>query len=216
MIRLLHHFATVSAVVLIVGVAAVNAQAQDSVQDGTDPVTPAHVVAPPVNAPGVSQHLYLTAPRQSTFPQDQLFIKEALEMSLMEAQVGQLAVQKASREDVRNFGQKLIEDRARMDELMNQAAFQLGVVAPEQLSKHDRVVLETLGGLSGSQFDQAFLHWMVRDHKHSLGDFRLEAQVGSTKVAQNVASQGAEMIYEHLQMIEHIARSGGSTAKLGE
>ena len=177
-------------------------------------VTLTKVVPAPVEVRNPKE--VLSAPRHTTFPQDQLFVKEVLLGNLMEAEVGQIAVRQGTRQEIKTLGQRLIEDRTRMDQLMGAVAYQLSVTPPEEVSKKDLAFLSMLQGMSGSEFDQAFLRWTIRNHKRRLGDFKVEASMGNTRVAQQVASQGAEMIHEHLQMIEHIAQSAGSTAKLGE
>ena len=45
---------------------------------------------------------------------------------------------------------------------------------------------------------------MVKDHKGDLTDFRSEADQGSNPAVKNAASQGAQIISQHLQMAEQI------------
>jgi putative membrane protein len=203
----LQRFAVLSALTLITAGAALAQQDNDS---GTlKKVIPAPVEArSPIQPIAPQKHL--------TFQQDQMFVKEALQRNLMETAVGKLATQQGSRPEVRWLGRKLVDDRSRMDDLMSQAAFQLSVRPPETMGKKDSSVLAMLGELSGSQFDDAFLRWVMRSHKRSLVDFQLEAYASNTVAAQKMAAQGAEMIREHLQMIEHIVQNSATSAKLGE
>lgn len=144
---------------------------------------------------------------------DKMFVKEALEGGMMEVQAGQLAVQKASRDDVKQFGQKMVDDHTKLGDNMKQVAQQLGVKVPDSPSKKDQAMLTKLQALSGPQFDEAYVKMMVKDHKKDLSDFKLEAQNAVTPSVKDAATQGAGVIQQHLQMIQQISKSGSGSAK---
>ena len=64
-----------------------------------------------------------------------------------------------------------------------------------------------LQGLSGTQFDNAYIVAMVKDHKKDAEDFKAEAQQTQNPALQQVTRQGAQVIDQHLQMIDKIAES---------
>jgi putative membrane protein len=147
---------------------------------------------------------------------DKMFVKDALEGGMMEVQAGQLAVQKASRDDVKQFGQKMVDDHTKLGDNMKQVAQQMGVKVPEGPSKKQQAMLTKLQGLSGSQFDQAYIKMMVKDHKKDLSDFQMEAQNTTSPEVKSAATQGAGVIQQHLQMIEQISKSGANGLAKGE
>lgn len=138
---------------------------------------------------------------------DQAFVRKALEGGATEVQLGQLAQQKSQSEDVKQFGQKMVEDHTQLGEQMKPIAQQLGVKEPKGPSKKDKQLIAKLEGLSGPQFDEAYIQAMVKDHMEDLKEFKNEAQSASNQNVKQAAQQGAGVISQHLQMIEQIAQS---------
>jgi len=144
---------------------------------------------------------------------DREFVKKALEGSMAEVQLGQLALQKSNDEQVKQFAQKMVDDHGKMIDQMKPVAQQLGVTPPSSPSKSQMKTMDKLKSLSGDAFDQAYIKDMVKDHKEDDSEFQNEA--GSTQNAQlrEVVQQGDQVIKMHLQHIEQIAKSKGTGSK---
>lgn len=138
---------------------------------------------------------------------DQAFVRKALEGGAMEVQLGQLAQQKSQSPDVKQFGQKMVEDHTQLAEQIKPIAQQLGVKEPKGPSKKDKQLIAKLEGLSGPQFDEAYIQAMVKDHKEDLKEFKDEAQAAQNQNVKQAAQQGAGVVAQHLQMIQQIAQS---------
>ena len=138
---------------------------------------------------------------------DQAFVRKALEGGAVEVQLGQLAQQKSQSEDVKQFGQKMVEDHTQLAEQMKPIAQQLGVKEPKGPSKKDKQLIAKLEGLSGPQFDEAYIQAMVKDHKEDLKEFKDEAQAAQNQNVKQAAQQGVGVISQHLQLIQQIAQS---------
>ncbi len=176
------------------------------------------------NQPGAAQRQPNMPSQQSTSPAagtmgsneisenqqqmaDRAFVSKALEGGTAEVQLGQLAQQKSQSEDVKQFGQKMVEDHTQLGDQMKPIAQQLGVKEPKGPSKKDKQLMAKLEGLSGPQFDEAYIQAMVKDHKQDLKEFRNEAQNAQDPNVKQAAQQGAGVISQHLQMIQQIAQS---------
>jgi putative membrane protein len=138
---------------------------------------------------------------------DQAFVRKALEGGTAEVQLGQLAQQKSQSEDVKQFGQKMVEDQTQLGDQMKPIAQQLGVKESKGPSKKDKQLMAKLEGLSGQQFDEAYIQAMVKDHKQDLKEFQNEAQNAQDPNVKQAAQQGTGVISQHLQMIQQIAQS---------
>lgn len=139
--------------------------------------------------------------------QDKAFVRSALEGSMAEVQMGQLAAQKGSSDDVKQFGQKMVNDHTQLGNQMKQAAQQMNVQPPKGLSKKDKAEVAKLQALSGAQFDNAYIEAMMKDHKKDLSDFQQEAQSTQNPALKQLAQQDAQIIDQHLQQIQQIAKS---------
>lgn len=136
---------------------------------------------------------------------DKHFVHEALMGGMAEVQLGQVASQKSSDQDVKQFGQKMVEDHTRMGDQMKGVASQIGVTPPAALSAKDQALKTRLEGLSGAQFDRAYIRAMLKDHEADLQAFQGEAASGSSQAVKDAASQGATVVSHHLEMIKQIA-----------
>ncbi len=148
-----------------------------------------------------------TAPNGQNFG-DQAFVSKALQGGVAEVQLGQLAEQKSQSNDVKQFAQKMVSDHSQMGEKwLKPVAKQMGVSEPKGPSKKDKKLIEKLQGLSGQQFDTEYIQAMVKDHKEDLKEFKNEAQMAQDPNVKQIAQQGANIIQQHLQLIEQIAQA---------
>lgn len=148
-----------------------------------------------------------TATNQQQTMLDQAFVRKALEGGAAEVQLGQLAPQKSQSDDVKQFGQKMVQDHTQLGDQMKPIAQQSGVKEPKDLSKKDKQLMAKLESLSGSQFDEIYIQAMVKDHKQDLKEFSNEAQTTQDPNLKQAAQQGAGIVSQHLQMIQQIAQS---------
>ena len=120
--------------------------------------------------------------------------------------LGELAAQGGNSADVKQFGQKMVNDHSRLSDRMKQIAQQEGIGVPDGIRGRDKALEMRLGGLSGDAFDRAFIEAMVLDHRKDLSEFQKEASFGNDTSIRNAASQGAQIISEHLQIAEQMAQ----------
>ena len=137
---------------------------------------------------------------------DRKFVKSALEGGNAEVKLGQLAAQKGSSEDVKQFGQKMVDDHTKLGDQMKQIAQQQGMQVPGGISAKNKALETKLSGLSGDDFDKAYIKAMVQDHKKDLSEFKKEASSGNDTSIKDAASKGAQVISEHLQMAQQMAQ----------
>lgn len=139
--------------------------------------------------------------------QDKAFVRDALQGGMADVQLGQLAVEKGSSDDVKQFGQKMVADHSKLGDQMKVVAAQLGVNSPDGPSKKDKALYAKLQGLSGKDFDNAYITAMVKDQKKNAQSFTAEAHQSQNPAVQQTAQQGAQVIDQNLQMIDQIAES---------
>lgn len=137
---------------------------------------------------------------------DKRFVHSALEGGNAEVALGQLAAQKGSSEDVKQFGQKMVDDHTKMGEQMKQVAQQEGIGVPDGMPAKDKALQAKLKSLSGESFDKAYIKAMVQDHQKDLSEFQKEANSGNDTSIKDAASQGSQIISQHLQMAQEMAR----------
>jgi putative membrane protein len=142
---------------------------------------------------------------------DKAFLHEVAEGGVAELQLGQLAAQKASNDDVKKFGQTMVDDHATLTDLMKPAATELGVKVPGKMDKGDQAEYDKLKTLSGPDFDKEFLLYIVAEHRRNLREYRDEILVTSDEELKEAALNSAKVVVAHTREAIKLARANGVT-----
>ncbi len=133
---------------------------------------------------------------------DRKFIEGAAEGGMAEVQLGQLAAQKAQSADVKQFGQKMVDDHSKANDQLKSIASSKGVTLPGDMKSADRREHDKLAKLSGPDFDREYMKYMVADHKKDVSDFRKEAKSGKDADVKGFAGTTLPTLEQHLQMAQ--------------
>lgn len=141
------------------------------------------------------------------------FAKAAAEGDLLEVQLGQLAQQKASSQEVKQFGQRMVTDHSKLNTELTNVASKDNITLPTQLTGKDKAEYDKLSSLSGSAFDRAYIRDMVRNHEKDVTDFQKEATYGTNADLKHFASTSLSTLQEHLQLAKNTENSLGITSR---
>ncbi len=141
------------------------------------------------------------------------FARNAAEGGLLEVKLGQLAEQKASSQEVKQFGQRMVTDHTKLNNDLMSVASKDNITLPTQLGPRDQAVYDRLSNLSGTAFDRAYIRDMVRDHEKDVTDFQREANNGTNPDLKNFASSNLPTLQEHLQLARNTENSLGITSR---
>jgi putative membrane protein len=137
---------------------------------------------------------------------DQAFVRQVFESDAAEVQLGQLAQQKSQSPDVKQLGQKMAENRAKLDEQLKPIAQQLSVEMPKKPSKKQKELVAKLEALSGPQFDEEYLKAVAKDNQKDEKNFQSEAGAAQNPNLQQAAKQDESILAQHQQSVEQIAQ----------
>jgi len=127
------------------------------------------------------------------------FLREAGYADLAEVQLGQLAEQKASSPEVKQFAERMVNDHTKNDDQLKQVAKQEGVILPDKLSSKDEATKARLDKLSGKEFDHAYMLDMVRDHTTDVAKFTDESKENVPSSVKNYVDQSLPTLESHLK-----------------
>jgi putative membrane protein len=140
-------------------------------------------------------------------PGDQMFVESVFNSDATEVQLGQLAQQKSQSDDVKQFGQRMVINRTKLDEQIKPIADKLEVAKPKEPSKKDKQLIAKLETLSGPQFDEEYIKAVVKDNQRNVKDFKTEAESAQDPNLQQAAKMDAPVLAQHLQAVEQIAQT---------
>jgi putative membrane protein len=147
----------------------------------------------------------------STQTSDQHFMKEAAAGGMAEVELGQLAVDKASSPDVKDFAQRMVKDHSQANDKLKQIAMQKNVTLPTSPSAKDEMTKKKLSNMSGEAFDKAYMADMVKDHKKDIAAFQKESTSGQDPDVKQFASQTLPTLQDHLKQAQTVSQKAGSS-----
>ena len=140
---------------------------------------------------------------------DKMFLRAAAESGIAEIKFSQLALEKSTTDDVKTFGQKMIDDHTQLNAAMSPVADAMGIRLPKEMNKEDQAAYEKLYTLSGSDFETAYLTQMLKMHHKSMRNYRIEANSVTEPQLSDFVAKGEHTIHEHLVMVNKLARDKG-------
>jgi putative membrane protein len=146
---------------------------------------------------------------------DRQFIKKAAEGGAAEVQLGQLATEKAASPEVKQFGQRMVDDHTKANDQLKQVASQKGVTVSDKLSAKDAATKAHLEKLSGAAFDRAYMKDMVADHTTDVSEFRMESKNAKDPEVRNFASETLPTLESHLKEAKEIAPKTAASSQSG-
>ena len=134
------------------------------------------------------------------------FLQTVAQGSRSEVEIGRLASVRGGSEDVRRYGERLVNDHSRINEELRQLAGRKGVSLPQEIGWMKRMTKEKLSKLEGRKFDREFIKGMVKDHEKDVRMFEEHADYGSDADVREFAARTAPTLREHLRIAQEIAR----------
>jgi putative membrane protein len=161
------------------------------------------------NGAGMAGAMTGTSTDEGQAMKDKMFLRKAAQGGMAEVQLGQLAAEKGSSEDVKRFGQRMVTDHTALNNDMKPIAESMGVAVPRKLSKEDQAEYDKLKGLSGADFDKEYIAFMVKDHHADLREFRGESATVQDPALRAAVQKGQSVIREHAMMVDKMAQTMG-------
>jgi putative membrane protein len=135
---------------------------------------------------------------------DAKFAMAAAMGGMEEVEMGRLAAQKGASDEVRQFGQRMVDDHSKANADLMQVASGKGWTLPAALDAKHQAEMQKMSALSGEAFDRAYVKMMVKDHKKDVGEFQKESTRGADADVKSFATRTLPTLQEHLQMIQRI------------
>jgi putative membrane protein len=141
---------------------------------------------------------------------DMTFAQKAAQGGMAEVQLGQLAVQNGASDQVKQFGQRMVDDHSKANDQLKALAAKESITLPTSLNAKDQALVTKLQNMKGDAFDKAYMRDMVKDHEEDIADFQKEASSGSDAGLKTFATKTLPILQEHLRMAKEASQSVGA------
>jgi len=133
---------------------------------------------------------------------DATFVVNTANANMTEIQLGQLAQQKGTMKDVKDYGAMMEKDHTAAGEKLKAIATQKNITLPATISNDMQKNVDDLQKKTGKDFDKAYISMMVDDHKKVISQFEDESKKGSDADIRAFADSTLHTLRHHLQEAE--------------
>jgi putative membrane protein len=189
------------------------------------PVTGAFFAAMLATAPGALAQDTTGSPWRTVRPErtvpdtgtsslvaDTVYIRQVIRSNFTEVGAGRLAESRAENSEVKDFAERMVSEHNEMNEQWGRLARDNDLRIDVDFGPAGQQTIDQLDDLEGTQFDQAYMNAMIRQHENDLATFqRISSSAQSSDVRQ-LASNGLSTIQQHLMLARQVgSRVGVST-----
>ncbi|HEX6434763.1 MAG TPA: DUF4142 domain-containing protein [Gemmatimonadales bacterium] len=168
---------------------------------------------PPVttqNPPVATQPGTVTTQTNTQFNADMPFVRMAASSNIMEIRLGQMAQSQASNPAVKQFGQRMLTDHNQMQQQLASTASSMGQTFTPTLNLQHQQEVTRLQGLSGQEFDRAYMTTMIRAHQQDVSEFQTRSQSASSTQIRSLASSSLPILQQHLSLAMQVGNQVGA------
>ena len=138
---------------------------------------------------------------------DQSFVRSTLANDDAQVRLSQLAEQKSTSQDVKQFSQNMVKAHSQLNLQLGPVAKQLDVRQPKGPSKKEKKEIAKLQTLSGPAFDSAYIEAMAKEQEQSLKKFKDESKATQNAVLQEAAQRDEPVLSQHYTVLKQIAQA---------
>jgi putative membrane protein len=155
-------------------------------------------VTPSPTASPTGSPVALTTPEKE-------FMTNAARGGMLEVQLGNMAAQKASSNDVKQFGEHMATDHSQLGQKLQQLASNLNFTLPTDLKPEQQALVSRFETLTGKAFDSAYIKEMVNDHVKDISEFERALSQASNADIKQFVNEALPTLRDHLKMAREIA-----------
>jgi putative membrane protein len=155
------------------------------------------------------------SPNRGTGMTDSDFMTEAAIGGMAEVESGKLASTKAQNAEVKKFAQMMVTDHTKANNELKTLAESKGATLPTELDAKHKSTMTELQGLSGAQFDRAYVAAQLAAHEKTVKLFQTQAMSGTDAEIKAFATKNLPALQSHLEMVRNLnnkMNSGGGNA----
>ncbi|MCF6405348.1 DUF4142 domain-containing protein [Chitinophaga filiformis] len=117
---------------------------------------------------------------------------------MLEAQMGQMAMDRSGNQRVKDLGAMIARDHKEAEAKLKELAAAKNVTLPTDISNQQQKQKENLLKKSGVEFDRSYVDITVNDYNKDIKDFGRAAKYATDPEVKSFASNSLPLLYTHL------------------
>lgn len=135
---------------------------------------------------------------------DTTFASKAAVSGMAEVALGKMAAAKGKSQQVKDFGNMMVTDHGKANAELMGIAKGRNFMLPAALDAEHQVKSDSLGKLTGAEFDNAYVRAMIEGHQKTLALMNGEKENGKDAELKAFAAKTAPVVQTHLDKIKKI------------
>ncbi|GAA4307059.1 DUF4142 domain-containing protein [Nibribacter koreensis] len=128
---------------------------------------------------------------------EEQFLTEMASRNLMQVTLGQMAVQRATDPEVKEFGQLMKDHHTKANQELLSVAQGMNLELPTAMMARHQKLVEKLGSMTGTQFDRKYMDAMEEAHKEDLAKFEMVSNAAATTSVRAFAIRALPNLRAH-------------------
>lgn len=141
---------------------------------------------------------------------DQQFVDFAAQTDMVEANLGQLAANAASSQQVKDYASTLVTDHTTDYGQLSTAAKQANLTVPNAIDTEHNKMIAPFEKLKGAAFDHKYAQEMVMGHTKAIEMYKKEASDGQNDAIKNYAQTALPVLEKHLTGAKDLEKAKSS------
>jgi putative membrane protein len=130
---------------------------------------------------------------------DQTFVKTAASSGMHEVAIAKIAVEKATRAEVKKFAEMMIKDHTAANDELKGAAKAANIEVPDKLTDKHQKHLDMFKDYKGTDFDKDYIKHTIADHTEGVALFTKASKEAKSKELKDFATKTLPTIQKHLE-----------------
>jgi putative membrane protein len=128
--------------------------------------------------------------RANSASDDHAFVEKMAQAGIAEVKLGQLAAERASNAQVKQFGRRMAADHQKANNELKQIASKMAVQMPTETDAKHQQLYDRLSKLKGAEFDREYMKAMVDGHQEVAQELERHADSGAKPGDRSVGTSG--------------------------
>lgn len=133
------------------------------------------------------------------------FLSDIVTDGMVEEELGRLAAEKASSDEVRRLGQYVMSARAEVGRDAYALAAAKGISVPQDLNEEYRTLIDGLGRFDAADFDRQYVSIMLKEHEKTVSQLMEDVEGILDPEVKSFAEKAFEAVEEHFDLTRRVA-----------
>jgi predicted outer membrane protein len=134
------------------------------------------------------------------------FLMQAMQDSMAEIQICEIALEKLGNEEAKAFAQAMIDEHGRMGRELEKLATSKKLDMPRRIRPEQEMTVDELSSLQGRDFEQRWIQYNIDVHERDIKVFQHYSSEEYDADIREMARQSADTFGQHLKMAHDVGR----------